>query len=83
MRVSDDQAAFTQIHLLFLERSTYLFYLDYRLPDENSNGIIPKKCLQPLNKCISIYYTKTSKIYPDLNPTAPLEPQTHRSKKIN
>ena len=31
---------------------------------------------------MSIYDNKTSKIYPDLNPTATQEPQTYRLKKL-
>ena len=31
---------------------------------------------------MSIYNNETSKIYPDLNPTAPQEPQTYRLKKL-
>ena len=31
---------------------------------------------------MSIYHNETSKIYPDLNPTAPQEPQTYRLKKL-
>ena len=31
---------------------------------------------------MSIYNNETSKIYPDLNPTAPEEPQTNRLKKL-
>ena len=31
---------------------------------------------------MSIYDNKTSKIYPDLNPMAPQEPQTFRLKKL-
>ena len=31
---------------------------------------------------MSIYDNETSKIYPDLNPTAPQEPQTYRLKKL-
>ena len=31
---------------------------------------------------MSIYNNETSKIYPDLNPTAPQEPQTYRLEKI-
>ena len=31
---------------------------------------------------MSIYDNETSKIYPDLNPTAPEEPQTYRLKKL-
>ena len=31
---------------------------------------------------MSIYDNETSKIYPDLNPTAPQEPQTYRLKKF-
>ena len=31
---------------------------------------------------MSIYDNETSKIYPDLNPTAPQEPQAYRLKKL-
>ena len=31
---------------------------------------------------MSIYDNETSKIYPDLNPTAPQEPQTYLLKKL-
>ena len=31
---------------------------------------------------MSIYNNDTSKIYPDLNPTAPQKPQTYRQKKL-
>ena len=31
---------------------------------------------------MSIYDNETNKIYPDLNPTAPQEPQTYRLKKL-
>ena len=32
---------------------------------------------------MSIYNNETSKIYPDLNPTAPQEPQTYRLNKLS
>ena len=32
---------------------------------------------------MSIYDNETSKIYPDLNPTAPQEPQTYRLEKLS
>ena len=32
---------------------------------------------------MSIYDNKTSKIYPDLNPVAPQEPQKYCLKKLN
>ena len=83
MQVSDYKASFTPMHLVFLELDTHHCHLDFKILDENNNVIIPRTFyLQILNKTMSIYDNDTSKFYPDLNPTAPQEPQSYRLKKL-
>ena len=80
MQVSDDKGAFTPMELLFLKIDTHHCHFDFRLLDEYNSIIILKNCyLQLLTKSMSIY-NKTSKIYPDLNPVVPQEPQRYCSK---
>ena len=51
MQVSGYTAAFTPMHLVFLEQDTYHCHLDFKLLDDNSNPVIPKKFhVQLLNK---------------------------------
>ena len=64
------------MHLVFLELDSHHLHLDFQLLNENSNVIITRKLhLQLLET--------RSKIYSDLNPTAPQDPQTYRLKKLN
>ena len=50
-QVSDYKAAFTAMHLVFLELETHHCHLDFKLLDENKNVIIPRTFyLQLLNK---------------------------------
>ena len=51
MQVSDYEAAFFPMHLVFLQLDTHRHYLDFKILDENNNEFIPKKFyLQLLNK---------------------------------
>ena len=51
MQVFDYEAAFSSIHLVFLELDTDRCDLDFKLLDEKNNVIIPKTFyLQLLNK---------------------------------
>ena len=50
MQVSDYEATFYPIHLVFLELETHLPHLDFKILDEN-NEVIPRTFyLQLLNK---------------------------------
>ena len=50
MQVSDYEASFSPIHLVFLELETHLPHLDFKILDEN-NEVIPRTFyLQLLNK---------------------------------
>ena len=50
MQVSDYEATFSPIHLVFLELETHLPHLDFKILDEN-NEVIPRTFyLQLLNK---------------------------------
>ena len=65
---------FYPMHLVFLELDTHRHLLYFKIIDENNNEVIPRTFyIQLLNKKMSIYDNET-KIYPDLNPTAPQEP---------
>ena len=75
MQVSDYQAVFTLMHLAFR------YHLDSEFLGENNSVIIPVMFfLQPWIKTVSIYDNETNKIDPDLNTTAPQEPQAYRLK---
>ena len=51
MQASDYEAAFSPMHLVFLELGVSHYHLDLKLLDENNNVIIPKTfSLQLLNK---------------------------------
>ena len=41
MQVSDYKAAFTLMYVVFLELGSYHYHLNFKLLDENNNGIIP------------------------------------------
>ena len=43
VQVSDYEAAFSPIDLVFLELDTHRPHLDYKLLDENNNEVIPRK----------------------------------------
>ena len=67
MHVSSYKATFSPMYLVFLELDTHRPHLDFKIIDEIN--------------CLVIART-TSKIYPDLNPKPPREPQTYRLKKL-
>ena len=51
MQVSDYEATFCQMHLIFLELDTHRHHLDFKILDENNNEVIPRTFyLQLLNK---------------------------------
>ena len=51
MHVSNYKTTFYPIHLVFLELDTHQPHLDFKILDENSNKVIPKRFfLQLLNK---------------------------------
>ena len=51
MHVSSYKATFSPIHLVFLELDTHRPHLDFKIPDENNNEVIPRTFyLQLLNK---------------------------------
>ena len=51
LKVSGYKAAFTPVHLIFLELKKHHYHLDYKVLDENNNEIFQKTfCLQLLNE---------------------------------
>ena len=87
MHVSNYKATFSPMHLVFLELDTHRPHLDFKILNENNSKVITRTLyLQLLNKdehMMSTYNNETtSKIYPDLNPATPREPQTYRLKKL-
>ena len=51
MKLSDYNAAFLPMRLVFLELDTHRSHLDFKILDENNNVIIPRTfSLQLLNK---------------------------------
>ena len=51
MQVSDYEATFSPMHLVFLELDTHRHHLDFKILDENNNEVIPRTFyLQLLNK---------------------------------
>ena len=51
MQVSNHNATFSQIHLIFLELDMDPTHLNFKVLDENNNGVIPRTFyLQLLNK---------------------------------
>ena len=82
MHVSNYKATFFQLHLVFLELDIHTHHLDFKILDENNNEVIRRTFYLQLLKTTRIYDNETSKIFPDLKPTAPQEPQTYRVKKL-
>ena len=87
MHVSNYKATFSPMHLVFLELDTHRPHLDFKILNENNSKVITRTFyLQLLNKdehMMSTYNNETtSKIYPDLNPATPREPQTYHLKKL-
>ena len=77
MHVSNYKATFPPIHLVFLELDIDQPHLDFKILDESNNEVIPVTFyLQLLNKKRA-YTTMKPKIYPDLKPRAPQEPQSY------
>ena len=51
MHVSSYKVTFSPIHLVFLELDTHRRHLDFKIPDENNNEVIPRTVyLQLLSK---------------------------------
>ena len=51
MQVSDYEATFSLMHLIFLRLDTHRHHLDFKILDENNNELIPRTFyLQVLNK---------------------------------
>ena len=51
MQISDYEANFSPMHLVFLELNTHQHHLDFKILDENNNEVIPRMFyLQLLNK---------------------------------
>ena len=51
MQVSDYEATFSSMHLVFLELGPHRHHLDFKILDENNNEVIPRTFyLQLLNK---------------------------------
>ena len=51
MQVSNYEATFSPMHLVFLELGTHRHHLDFKILDENNNEVIPRTFyLQLLNK---------------------------------
>ena len=51
MQVSDYEATFSPVHLVFLELDAHRHHLDFKILDENNNEVIPRTFyLQLLNK---------------------------------
>ena len=76
MHVSNYEATCSQIYLVFLELGIDQPHLDFKILDESNNEVIPRTFYLQLLKRMSIYDNET-KMYPDLNPTAPQESQTY------
>ena len=82
MHVSNYKANFSPIHLVFLELDIDQPHLDFKILDESNNEVIPRTFYLQLLKRMSICDNET-KIYPDLNPTAPQEPQSYQLNKLS
>ena len=76
MHVYNYEATFSPIHLVFLELDTHRPHLDFKILDENNNEVIARTLYLLLLNKMSISDNET-KIYADLNPTAPQEPQAY------
>ena len=51
MHVSNYKTTFSPMHLVFSELDTHRHHLDFKIPDENNNEVIPRTFyLQLLNK---------------------------------
>ena len=82
IQVSDYKAAFTPMHLVFLELDTHHF-------TQILSSVMKKQCYyskEIISTAIkylqSIYDNETSKFYPDLKPAAPQEPQVYCLRKL-
>ena len=76
IHLSNYNATFSPIHLVFLELDTHQPHLDFKILDENNNEVILRTFY------LQLLYDNETKIYPNLNPTASQEPQTYRLKKL-
>ena len=82
IHVSDCKATFSPIHLVFIELDIHQPHLDCKILDETNNDVFLRTFhLQLLNK--NEHIDNETKIYPDLNSTAPQEPQTYRLNKLS
>ena len=84
MQVSDYKAAFTPMHLVFLELDIHQHHFNQILSSlMKKQRYYSKKTISKAIKYLqSIYDNETSKFYPDLKPAAPQEPQVYCLRKL-
>lgn len=84
IQVSDYKAAFTPMHLVFLELDIHQHHFNQILSSlMKKQRYYSKKTISKAIKYLqSIYDNETSKFYPDLKPAAPQEPQVYCLRKL-
>ena len=84
IQVSDYKAAFTPMHLVFLELDIHQHHFNQILSSlMKKQRYYSKKTISKAFKYLqSIYDNETSKFYPDLKPAAPQEPQVYCLRKL-
>lgn len=84
IQVSDYKAAFTPMHLVFLELDIHQHHFNQILSSlMKKQRYYSKKTISRAIKYLqSIYDNETSKFYPDLKPAAPQEPQVYCLRKL-